>query len=203
MTNPNKTLIVSLLDRSGSMEQIRSDIEGAHAAFIQEQTQVGESLGADHQTLCTLVQFDSHQPFELVYDLREISTVPPLALEPRGMTPLNDALAATIKHVGWNLEHLAEVDRPGHVYFVVLTDGLENASKEYSLEQVKAMVTEQTDTWKWEFHFLGVGIDAFAVSAGYGMLRVNTVPTGASGQSASVGYGSLSANIGRSRTGGQ
>lgn len=178
MTNPNKTLIVSLLDRSGSMEQIRSDIEGAHAAFIQEQTQVSESLGADHQTLCTLVQFDSHQPFELVYDLREISTVPPLALEPRGMTPLNDALAATIKHVGWNLEHLAEVDRPGHVYFVVLTDGLEN-------------------------HFLGVGIDAFAVSAGYGMLRVNTVPTGASGQSASVGYGSLSANIGRSRTGGQ
>lgn len=203
MTDPNKTLIVSLLDRSGSMEKIRVDIQGAYDAFMDAQRKVSLGLGDDHQTFCTLVQFDSHNPFELVYDHRHIDDVEPLELDPRGLTPLNDAFARTILHVGQNLKYLPEDQRPGHVYFVVMTDGLENASKEFTKEGVHTMVTRQTNEWKWEFHFLGVGIDAFEVGGGYGVMRVNTVRTGPSGQSASVGYEYLSANVTRSRTGGQ
>ena len=121
MTDPQRTLIAVLLDRSGSMECVKSDTEGGFNAFIDEQR------GEPGDARVTLAQFDTD--YEVVYANRPIADVPPLALQPRGGTALYDALGRLITDVGAELAALPEDERPGTVVVVVLTDGHENSSR--------------------------------------------------------------------------
>jgi hypothetical protein len=147
--------VLVLLDRSGSMAQMRSDHEGGLRAFIDDQKAL------DGNVRFTLVQFDSDDPCEIVYDRVPIRDVGAIRLNPRGSTPLLDAM-------GGAMAHLSADPKASHVVFMVLTDGLENASREWTRERVKARLTE-LERQGWTFLFLGANIDSFAEGAELGV----------------------------------
>lgn len=155
MTDPQRTLIAVLLDRSGSMETIKSDTEGGFNAFI------GKQRGQAGEVRVTLAQFDTH--YDVVYADRPIEQVPPLELQPRGMTALYDALGRLITDVGAELAARPEHERPGTVVIVVLTDGHENSSREWTHEAVSAAIRRQERDYSWDFLFLGANMDAVAI----------------------------------------
>ncbi|MCL4855279.1 MAG: hypothetical protein KJZ78_28285 [Bryobacteraceae bacterium] len=93
----------------------------------------------------------------------------PYELVPRGMTALLDAVGRAINETGERLSKLPEADRPGLVVFVVMTDGEENSSKEFTKPQIKKMIEEQTTRYQWQFTFLGADQDAFAEAADMGI----------------------------------
>src|SRR6476660_4507390 len=135
MTDPQHSLIAVLLDRSGPMESIKSDTEGGFNAFIAEQR--NEPL----DIRVTLAQFDTD--YDVVYANRPVREVPPLELQPRGMTALYDAVGKLITDVGAELAALPEYERPGRVVVVVLTDGHENSSREWTHDAVRAVIRRQ------------------------------------------------------------
>lgn len=196
MTDPRKTHIVALIDRTGSMQGIRGDMEGAFDAFIEAQR--AAELG-DEVTV-SLYQFDDHEPREVVYEDRPLAEVPKLKIDPRGNTPLNDALAYTVVRVGERLAALPEDERPGRVYFVVVTDGAENCSREWTTERVRELITRQSERYAWEFHFLGVGIDAFATAGGYGISGMHTNSATRDRGSIQASYGAMGQSIVTSRS---
>ncbi len=161
MTNPNLTHIYFLLDRSGSMQSIRDDTIGGFNAFIADQRQ--------HPGDCrvTLAQFDDH--YEVVYTDRPIVDVPELDLRPRGSTALLDAIGRLVTDAGARLASLPEDQRPGTVIVGIMTDGYENASKEWTHQSVKALVQQQTNQYSWEFLYMGADQDAVEVGTSLGV----------------------------------
>ena len=160
MTNPDISLIAALLDRSGSMESIADDTRGGFDAYIAGQR------GQAGATLVTLAQFDNE--YDVVYQNRPVDDVPPLALEPRGMTALLDAIGRFVTEVGSGLAALPEEDRPGDVTVLVMTDGHENASAEWTKEAVRELISQQETVYDWDFVFLGANMDAVDVGTGLG-----------------------------------
>jgi hypothetical protein len=159
--NADLTDITLVIDRSGSMEEIRSDAEGGVNAFIREQAkQPGEAL-------LTLVQFDTE--YEFVHRGIPIKRVRDYKLVPRGSTALLDAVGKAINEAGDRLAKMPEQDRPGLVIFVIVTDGQENSSKEFSKARIKEMIDEQQKKYDWQFTFLGANQDAFAEAGGIGI----------------------------------
>ena len=124
MTRSDLTHLYFLLDRSGSMQSIKSDIEGGFAAFVDEQRK------APGECLANLSQFDD--AYEVVYADRPLADVPPLDLQPRSMTALHDAMGRLITDAGASSRRIPEAERPGTVIVAIMTDGLENASKEWT-----------------------------------------------------------------------
>jgi len=193
MTDQDKSLIVAVLDRSGSMASIRTDTEGGFDTFITEQRkQPGDAL-------VTLAQFDDQ--YEIVYENKPIFDVPPLTLIPRGMTALLDAVGKTITSVGVSLAALAEDDRPAKVIMVILTDGYENSSKEWKVDAVKKLVTEQREHYGWEFIFLGANLDALNVAQGMGIDAGSAMAYAASGAQVTSTMRSVSNYVTRTRGG--
>jgi len=154
------TDITLVIDRSGSMSAIRDDAEGGINTFIREQA---EEPG---EALLTLVQFDTK--YEFVHEGVPIGVVPHYKLVPRGATALLDAIGRAINETGARLAAMQETDRPGLVLFVVMTDGLENSSVEFTKSQIKEMIQHQESTYSWHFTFLGADQDAFAEGGGMG-----------------------------------
>lgn len=184
--------IVVLLDRSGSMQSIKADMEGGFNKFMDDQRkEPGECL-------LTLVQFDSGG-IDTVHEAKPIKDVPPLVIEPRGSTPLLDAMGHTIVSVGARLAATPEDARPEKVVFVVVTDGQENASVKYAKEKIAAMVKEQSETWKWHFTFLGANVDAFAEAGAVGIARA--VAANYAPKNAAIAMSSLSSNVRGLRSG--
>ena len=167
MTRSEQTRIYFLLDRSGSMQSIKSDIEGGFAAFVEEQRR------ATGECRATLAQFDD--VYELVYADRPIADVPPLDLRPRNMTALHDAMGRLITDAGQELASLSEAERPGTVIVAIMTDGMENASKEWTGASIKALVSQQTNTWGWTFMYMGADQDAVEVGVSLGIARDHAV----------------------------
>lgn len=153
--------IVMVIDRSGSMSSIRGDAQGGINSFIAEQAK------EDGEANLTLCQFD--QEYEFVHKGVPIQEVPKFTLIPRGMTALLDAVGRTINETGERLSKMPEADRPLLVIFVIVTDGRENASNEFTLDQIHSMIKEQSETYKWQFVYLGANQDAFAVGKGLGI----------------------------------
>lgn len=155
------TDITLVIDRSGSMQDIRSDAEGGVNAFIENQAkEPGEAL-------LTLVQFDTE--YEFLHKGVPIVDVPKYELVPRGSTALLDAVGRAINETGERLSKMNEADRPGLVVFVVMTDGLENSSQEFSKPRIKEMIQHQQQMYGWQFTFLGADQDAFAEASAMGM----------------------------------
>lgn len=153
----NLTQIVCVLDRSGSMSHLTSDTIGGYNTFIEKQRKdPGEAW-------VTTVLFDNQ--YEVLHDAADIKTLPPITgreYYARGMTALYDAVGRTINEVGNKLESLPERERPSKVIAVIITDGLENASKEYGKDRVKEMITLRTERYGWQFIFMGANIDSAA-----------------------------------------
>lgn len=155
------TDITLVVDRSGSMGAIRDDAQGGVNAFIARQVQEpGEAL-------LTLVQFDTQ--YEFVHRGVPIGQVPPYSLEPRGSTALLDAVGRAINETGSRLAAIAEPQRPGLVIFMVVTDGQENSSHEFTKAQVKQLIEHQQSVYNWHFTFLAANQDAFAEAGGLGI----------------------------------
>jgi len=150
----NFTRIAVILDRSGSMESCKESTVAGFNEFIRTQRELpGEAM-------VKLVQFDDQ--YETVFDMN-LKSCPELTQNtfvPRGSTALFDAQGRTIVELGRELAALPEQERPSKVIVVTLTDGLENASKEYSLQQIGEMIKEQRDKYSWDFVFLGANQDA-------------------------------------------
>lgn len=159
-----------VLDRSGSMESIKSDTIGGFNSFLNEQKKV-----AGEATI-TLVQFDDI--YEEVYKAIPLESAPLLNNDtfiPRNTTALLDAIGKTIVQTGKRLAAMNEDVRPEKVIFVILTDGLENASREYRIEQINQMISHQRDAYKWEFIFLGANQDAISTASQMGISQANAL----------------------------
>lgn len=183
MPNQNKSHITIVLDRSGSMEQIRSDVIGAINKFIDDQRAVpGECT-------FTLTQFDKHEnlpPTETIQDFVDIKDAKHLdssTYKPRGWTPLYDAIGICITDLGMKLEKMAEKDRPGKIIVVIETDGLENSSREYSQSKISEMIEHQKSKYNWQFVFLGANQDAIATGKGLGVAQQDALSMANTGSS--------------------
>lgn len=167
-----KTDITLLLDRTGSMAAVRNDTVGGFNTFLAEQQR------QDGECTFSLVQFDDINPQEVVHEARPIREVPPLTEEtfmPRGSTPLLDALGRLMTRTGERLKGLPAHQRPEKVIFVILTDGQENASREYTRTRVFEMIRHQRDVYKWEFVFLGSNQDAILEAGAIGIPQTTTL----------------------------
>lgn len=194
MTDSTLTLLAVVADRSGSMTRIASDMNGGIRALLADQAALPGALIVDIWTFDTAVEhpFDWVRPDDVKADV----------ILPRGSTALNDAVGTAIVSVGERLAAMDEDDRPGKVMFLIVTDGQENASREYTLDQVKAMVDKQTAEYGWEFLYLAANVDAFATGAGYGFGAGQTMSYAADSQGTQNVVAAASAGITRSRLGG-
>ena len=169
MTDPSKVHYLLVIDRSGSMADIRHDMQSGLQAFIDRQL-----LDVDPaKRTVTLHQFDTMH--NLVYDYQPLAMAKDYKLEPRGGTALLDACGFAIKQLGVKLKHMSEEERPGYVMVLIVTDGEENSSKEYSRSDIKEMIQHQTDVYGWKFTFLGANQDAFAEAGSIGISRDSAV----------------------------
>lgn len=162
MTDKNKSLLVFLVDRSGSMASIAADMEGGFKTLIEENKKVsGECAVSVYTFDSQSAAKDAKESFpSKICENVDINDQPKLVIMPRGSTALCDALGMTITTVGQQLAALSEDKRPGVVVFTVITDGQENASMEFTPVSVKKMIEHQEKTYGWKFAFLGsAGID--------------------------------------------
>ncbi|MBT2643884.1 VWA domain-containing protein [Bacillus sp. ISL-41] len=149
----NLTEIIFLLDRSGSMAGLEGDTVGGFNAFVKKQTEL------EGETILTTVLFDDQ--YEVLWngiDAREAKLTED-EYYVRGMTALLDAVGKTILDVGYRLARTSEEHRPGKVIFVITTDGMENASSEFTYGKVKELIRHQQEKYGWEFIFMGANID--------------------------------------------
>ncbi len=161
----NLTEIVFLLDRSGSMGGLESDTIGGFNAFIEKQRQM------DGRIIVTTALFD-HE-YELLWNgiSAENARLTDKEYYVRGATALLDAVGKTILDVGRRLSALPEEERPDKVIFVITTDGMENASREFTHKKVKELLKHQQERYNWEFIFLGANIDAVKEAGNIGIRR--------------------------------
>jgi len=194
---PNRDLcdITVVLDRSGSMAAVAGDTIGGMNRFLEDQRK------APGAARLTLVQFDNE--YEPVHRAVPIAAVPPLTdatFVPRGTTALLDATGRAIAETGARLAALAEAERPGKVIFVIVTDGLENASREFTRERVMGMITHQRDAYAWQFVFLGANQDAIASAATLGIQGTHAMTYAHTGAGTAAAFAAVSRGTARARS---
>ena len=161
------TDITLLLDRSGSMHSLWSDVEGGLNKFVEDNRNI------PGEVKFTLLVFDENYGLDLktvinAQDIRSFEKISLKEFGPRGGTPLYDAMGTTINRLGNRLAALPESERPKKVLFVTYTDGMENASREFK-NGVKHMVEHQTNKYSWEFVYLGTNQDVHKVGSSLGI----------------------------------
>ena len=160
----NITELVFILDRSGSMSGLESDTIGGFNSMIAKQKK------EDGIAYVTTVLFDTR--FDRVHDRMKLEDVPALTEKdyvPGGCTALLDAVGDTVQHITRIHKYARPEDVPEKTVVVITTDGLENASHRWSLEQVKQLIEHEQEKYGWEFLFLGANIDAVETAKGIGI----------------------------------
>ncbi|HYE12298.1 MAG TPA: hypothetical protein VEF53_19180 [Patescibacteria group bacterium] len=160
----NLTELVFILDRSGSMSGLESDTIGGFNAMLKRQK---EETG---DAIITTVLFDDK--YELLHDRINIKAIAPITEKDYyvcGSTALLDAVGKTIQKIVSVQKHTAEEQRADKIMFVITTDGMENASREYTYGRIKQMVEHQKTKYGWEYVFLGANIDAVETAARFGI----------------------------------
>ena len=172
----NLTELVFILDKSGSMSGLEKDTIGGYNSLMEKQRKL------DGECVITTVLFDNR--YELLHDRIDLRAVTPIKEKEYfvgGATALLDAIGRTIHKIAAVQEHTAEEYRAEKVMFVIITDGEENASREYSAAQVKELIKRQKERYGWEFVFLGANIDAVETAGRFGIdanRAVDYVPDG-------------------------
>ena len=160
----NLTELVFILDRSGSMAGLEDDTIGGFNAMLEKQKQ------EEGEVIVSTVLFDNET--DVIHDRVNITDIAPLTRKEyyvRGCTALLDAVGGAIHHLGNVHKYAREEDRPEKTLFIITTDGMENASRRYTYDKVKAMIRRQQDKYGWEFLFLGANIDAAREAGRFGI----------------------------------
>ena len=186
----NMTELVFILDRSGSMSGLESDTIGGFNAMIEKQKQV------DGECYVTTVLFDHEQ--QRLHDRVKLSEIRPLTQADytvRGCTALLDALGDSIRHIVQIHRYARPEDVPKHTIFVIVTDGLENASHRYGSDRVKEMIRHEKEKYGWEFLFLAANIDAVETAANMGIEPERAVNYRADSRGTRVLYEAVSKTV--------
>ena len=162
----NLTELVFILDRSGSMSGLEKDTIGGFNAMIEKQKkEPGEAY-------VSTILFDNVS--EVLHDRVKLPEVPKMTdrdYTVRGCTALIDAIGGAIHHIANIHKYARPEDVPEKTLFVITTDGMENASRRYTSEQVKKMIEKEKSKYGWEFLFIGANIDAVETGARFGIGR--------------------------------
>ena len=190
------TELVFILDRSGSMSGLEGDTIGGFNSMIGKQKQ------EPGDCLVSTVLFDNFS--EVIHDRVPLENVPKLTEKEyfvRGCTALLDAVGRAIHHIGNIHKYVRPEDRPEKTMFVITTDGLENASRRYGYDKVKAMIERQKEKYGWEFIFLGANIDAAKEAARFGIGADRAVRYQCDSEGTALNYEVISAAVSRVRAG--
>ena len=174
----NLTELVMVLDRSGSMRGLEDDTIGGYNSMLEKQKK------EEGDVLVSTILFDD----------REVKDITDREYYVRGCTALLDAIGGTIRHIENIHKYAREEDVPEKTIFIIITDGYENASRSYTLDQVKEMVSGQ-QARGWEFLFLGANIDAIAEAARFGISADRAVSYRSRGRSVRLNYDVLSKSV--------
>jgi len=164
--NNNITELVFILDKSGSMSGLETDTIGGFNAMIEKQKKL------DGKVYVSTVLFSNFT--EVVHDRVDISKIEPMTerdYQVGGCTALMDALGGAIHHIKNIHKYARPEDVPEHTIFIITTDGMENASREYSADKVRSMIKHEQEKYSWEFLFLAANIDAVETAERYGIRR--------------------------------
>ena len=202
MSNPNYTHITAILDSSGSMSTMANETISGFNTFIKGQkeapgkgtlTQIHFSSGRNFKEIYNVVNANANVnslqqhpiPYWVLNDFSDVKDVAELnsgTFVPGGMTPLYDSVGRAITETGDKLSSMKEEDRPEKVLFVIITDGMENSSKNYNISQIKEMIKHQEEKYSWKFIFLGANIDAVSVGSSMGIKSDSSMTYGTTQQ---------------------
>ncbi|MBQ3008091.1 MAG: hypothetical protein IJD80_00755 [Oscillospiraceae bacterium] len=191
----NLTEIVFILDRSGSMSGLEKDTIGGFNSLIEKQKK------EEGQAYISTVLFDGRS--EVLHDRVPLDKISPMTDREyyvRGSTALLDAIGGAIHHIGNVHKYAREEDRPDRTLFIITTDGMENSSRVYSAEKVKAMIERRKKKFDWEFLFLGANIDAVGTASMFGIDRDMTVDYHSDEEGTALNYMVLNDAISHVRT---
>ncbi len=181
------TELVFILDKSGSMSGLEEDTIGGFNGMIRRQKE------KEGEALVSTVLFSSKST--VIHDRVPLESVEPLTSREYyvgGNTALIDAVGEAVRHIGNVHKYARDEDRPENTVFVITTDGMENASRFYSADRVRAMIRRQKEEYGWEFLFLGANIDAVETAEHLGIERDRA----ANFRSDSRGHSVLFASVG-------
>lgn len=143
--------VVFIIDESGSMYSSKEDVIGGFKKVIDEQKQIKEGK-------CTVSLYTFEDDVREIYLGKDVNDVNDIVYNPCGCTAMNDAIGTAITNMGKWLNKMEENEKPSKTMVIIMTDGLENASKEYTLSQVKEMIKHQSEKYNWEFIYIGADI---------------------------------------------
>lgn len=176
--NNDYTHIAMIIDRSGSMSSCWNDVKGGYTEIVKQ------NKAAPGKCTFTVAAFDTD--YDTLEDFTDIQSVKEnLTVNPRGSTALLDAIGRTIVSVGEKLAALKEEDRPSRVMVIVQTDGEENSSREFTKEEIKELVENQTNKYNWQFQFIGASlasVNEATTKWGFQASKASTYNTGNSQQ---------------------
>ena len=190
----NLTELVFILDKSGSMAGLEADTIGGFNSMIEKQRK------EEGEALVSAVLFSNES--NVIYDRADLRKVEPLTDRQYfvgGSTALIDAIGGAIHHIGNVHKYAREEDRPEHTIFIITTDGMENASRRYSSDEVKKMVERQKSKYGWEFLFLGANIDAVETAGRFGISSDRAVRFHNDAPGVALNYETVSRTVGRMR----
>lgn len=191
--NDVPTHVVFILDSSSSMISMHGETVSGYNEFLDTQRKEAEDSGID--TVISLYVFNGTTTTNIIdhKNVKEVEPLSPSEYRPSGMTNLYDAIGNVMFNINHEFKKVSKADRES-VIVTILTDGQENASKEFSSADVKAMV-EKAEAKGWGFMFLGANIDAFAVGSAFGMRKENTIQYTTNNMSETIAYASASTNM--------
>ena len=186
----NTTELVFILDRSGSMHGLEADTIGGFNSMLDKQK------AQDGKAYVTTVLFDTDEI--VLHDRLELQKIKPLTSKDYfvgGCTALYDAIGNAVKHIADIHKYARKEDVPAHTMFVIITDGMENASKNYSRIKIKEMIEHEKEKYGWEFIFIGANIDAAETAESFGIGRDRAANYIADSKGTEVVYESVTKNI--------
>lgn len=190
----NLTELVFIIDKSGSMSGLESDTIGGFNSMLKKQR------GEAGKALLSTVLFDTTE--QVLYDRIPIEKVPEMTAKdyvPGGCTALLDAVGGAVRHIRTIHKYARSEDIPTRTMFIIITDGYENSSRRYRLDEVRKMIDERKKKDNWEFLFLGANIDAVKEAAQFGIDSSRAVEYCSDSAGTSLNYDVLSEAVGRYR----